>query len=88
MPRINEEEFVDKKVDFRMWGKIIRYAKPFYKYIFCVFFFMSASSLCDVLNPLIMSHLIDHNLIPQTWDGAPLYMALYVAVVLFQILLL
>ncbi|MBR5868551.1 MAG: ABC transporter ATP-binding protein [Clostridia bacterium] len=85
MPRINEEEFVDKKVDFRMWGKIIRYAKPFYKYIFLVFFFMSASSLCDVLNPLIMSHLIDHNLIPRAWAGAPLYMALYVAVVFFQI---
>lgn len=87
MPNIKEEEFTDKKVDFKMWGKIIRYAKPFYKYIALVFVFMSMSSLCDVLNPLIMSHLIDNNLLPQSWDGAPLYIALYAFVTVLQIVM-
>lgn len=85
MPNIREEEFTDKKVDFKMWGKIIRYARPFYKYIAFVFIFMSASSLCDVLNPLIMAHLIDNNLLPQTWEGAPLYIGIYAAVTILQI---
>ena len=86
MPKIKEEVFTDKKVDLRMWGKVLKYARPFYKFIAMVFLFMSLSSLCDVINPLIMSRLIDNNLVPRTWDGAPLYIGLYAMVVTFQIL--
>jgi len=84
VPKIQEEEFTNQKVDLKMWGKLIGYAKPFYKYIGFVFLFMSTASACDVINPLIMSHLIDNNLLPQTWEGAPLYLTLYAIVVCIQ----
>lgn len=81
-----EEEFVEKKVNLKMWKKLLTYAKPFYKYIVYVFLFMSANSVIDVLNPLIMSKLIDNNLVPKTWDGAWVYITLYGICVTVQIL--
>ncbi|MHC1695965.1 MAG: ABC transporter ATP-binding protein [Eubacteriales bacterium] len=85
MSGFNEEEYSGKKVDIGMWRKLLKSARPFYRYMGYVAIFMSFAAMMDVINPFIMSHLIDNNLVKQSWEGALPWMALYLLVGLSQI---
>ena len=80
----NEKDFSKSSVDLRMWRRLIAGAGIYRRNLAFVGIFMFCSATIDVVSPLIMAWLIDHNITKNTWAGATPWVVLYLVLVLFQ----
>lgn len=70
MSSLYEEEFQDRKVDLKMWKKLlVEFAGRYKKLIFAIIGCMLLSGSADLVFSLIMRWVIDKHVTPQDWGG-------------------
>lgn len=84
MPAYKEEDFSRSKVDLRMWSKLLAYSGRYKFNLIMVGLFMALAAVIDVATPLVLSHFIDNNIMKGTWNGARIWIILYVVLIVFQ----
>ena len=58
MQQAQEKDFT-KRLDAGLWRRLIRYMKPYHKYLFAIMATMAFSALCDTIFPLLTREAID-----------------------------
>lgn len=79
-----EEEFSRKKVDWRMWLSLLRYARGSARNLALVAVFMILCAVGDIVSPFIMAHLIDQNILKGTTAGSTPWIVLVFAAAVAQ----
>jgi ATP-binding cassette, subfamily B, bacterial len=74
MSYLQEEEFQDQKVDLKMWGRLMAFARPYRKYIIGIISCMVFAGCADVAFSFITSMVIDNHISKGVWDGIGWYM--------------
>lgn len=70
MSSLYEEEFQNKKVDLKMWKKLlVDFAGKYKKLIFAIVACMMVSGAADLMFSLIMRWVVDDQVTRQKWDG-------------------
>ena len=54
-----QEQDYTKKLDAGLWRRLIRYMKPYHKYLYAIMATMAVSALCDTIFPLLTREAID-----------------------------
>lgn len=80
----NEEEFQDKKVDFKVWKRLYRYCTRNKRTLFAIVAAMLSVSLIDICYPLLSNYAIDNFIANSTTHNLWLFFAIYVALVAIQ----
>lgn len=62
MEKYNEEENLTKGYDSNLMRRLLKYAKPFRKYLFAVVFLMLVGTGLDLLRPMLIKNAIDNNI--------------------------
>ncbi|MDD3244500.1 MAG: ABC transporter ATP-binding protein [Eubacteriales bacterium] len=88
MAAFQEQEYSDKKIDWRMWWQLIRISAGEKKHLIGVAVCMTVNSIIDVLSPLITAYFIDHNIMTASWDGIWVTGGLYVTAICVQSLMI
>ncbi len=84
MQAIQEEDYT-RRLDFSLWRKIFRLAKPFHKNLFLIVVTMLLSAAIDVALPRMNAYAIDHFIAERTTAGLPLFAAAYIGLVFAQV---
>ena len=58
MQQAQEKDFT-KRLDAGLWRRLIRYMKPYHKYLYAIMATMAVSALCDTIFPLLTREAID-----------------------------
>ncbi|HWQ50485.1 MAG TPA: ABC transporter ATP-binding protein [Terriglobales bacterium] len=80
-----EEEAHVRKIDARMWKRMLSLLGPFKRHLIWVIVITLISGGVDVVIPLFQTYAIDHFIIPGTLDGIWPFFAVGSSVVLFQV---
>ncbi len=80
-----QEEDYTKRLDFSLWGKILKLAKPYHKNLVIVAVLMSVCAIVDVILPLMTGYAIDNFIANQTTEGLPIFIGIYIVIMLFQV---
>ncbi len=83
MQQIQEQDYT-KKLDAGLWRRLIKYMKPYHKYLFAIMATMAVSALCDTLFPLLTREAIDTFVGGGETAGRLDFILRYAGVVLFQ----
>ena len=79
-----QEQDYTKKLDAGLWRRLIRYMKPYHKYLYAIMATMAVSALCDTIFPLLTREAID-SFIGQGKTGGRLWFILrYAGTLLLQ----
>ncbi len=84
MSALLEEEYQDKKVDLKMWAKLLRFAKPYRKIIAIVILCMIANGVLDMLFSQMQALVIDNHVTKGVWEGIGKYIAYSAAMLVGQ----
>ena len=84
MQAIQEEDFT-KRLDFGLWAKLLKLAKPFHKNLALIIVTMLFSAGIDVALPMLNAHAIDHFIQKETTEGLVPFSALYIGLILLQV---
>jgi len=79
-----EEQEYHQSFDLGLWRSLLKYAKPYRKYIIILAFIMIASGGIDVIFPLMTKYAIDHFIVPASFEGIWKFAAVYGALALAQ----
>jgi len=83
MTERKEQEY-NKRFDFGLWAKLLRYAKPYKKWIALLGVVMIGVAGIDVIFPLMTLYAIDHFAVTQSLSGLNYFIFAYVGLVVFQ----
>jgi ATP-binding cassette subfamily B protein len=82
----NEEQVYNKSFDIKIWAKLLPFLKPYRGRMLTVVAMMLLTAVIDVANPLLLRYAIDHFIMLKTLDGIQTYAAVYLAMILVQVL--
>lgn len=81
-----EEEDYQKKLDFALWRKLIKYVAVYKKYFFILMGFMVCAGAVDVIFPLMTKYAIDNFILAKDLKGLPIFAVIYAVLILVQVL--
>lgn len=81
--RIENKEY-QKNINLKLWGNLLRQAKPHYRIMVFLGLLMIIMGGVDAVIPLITRYAIDNFIIPEQYQGLTLFAVVYVFVILFQ----
>ncbi len=84
MSALLEEEYQDKKVDLKMWAKLLRFAKPYSKIIGIVIACMITNGIMDVAFSFIQKEVIDNYVTKGIWNGVGKFIAISAVMLVVQ----
>src|ERR1041384_3560197 len=73
----HEEEAIGKTYDLQVARRLLRYLKPYVRYLFVALALTLGLNLLEVLQPKFTQYAIDHNILPRTTDGLTLLVTLF-----------
>lgn len=81
-----EQQTKTKQVHLKWYGipAVLPFIRPHRKLLFIIMLSMALSSMVDAIYPLFQNYAINHYIGHQTLDTLPLFVAGYVALLLFQ----
>lgn len=82
---INEEQDYDKKIDFSLWKKLLKYLKPYKKILLLLSVVMLAVAGIDVIFPLMNKFAIDTFIVPGDISGLWNFAIVYGVLVVIQV---
>ena len=88
MSALLEEEYQDKKVDLKMWAKLLRFAKPYRRHIAAIITCMVSNGILDVAYSLIQKEVLDNYVTKGIWGSMWIFIAVSVAMLFGQCLLI
>ncbi|MBN1755326.1 ABC transporter ATP-binding protein [bacterium] len=83
MTAFDEKEYI-KKFDWGLWRRLLRFTKPYKKYIAVLVILMIGLAGIDVIFPLMTKYAIDHFIVPGTTLGVPRFALVYALLVVIQ----
>jgi ATP-binding cassette, subfamily B, bacterial len=83
-----EEEYQDKKVDLKMWGKLLRFAKPYRKLIFTIIACMITNGIMDIAFSWMQKLVIDNHITKGVWAGTGWYILISAFMLALQTVLI
>jgi ATP-binding cassette subfamily B protein len=81
--RIENKEY-QKNINLKLWGNLLRQAKPHYRLMVVIGILMIALAGVDTVIPLLTRYAIDNFILPGQYDGLFTFAIIYAAVILFQ----
>ena len=88
MSAILEEEYQDKKVDLKMWRKLLHFAKPYRWLIVAIIACMVSNGVLDMMFSKMQQWVIDNHVTKGVWEGIGKYIALSAVMLVGQCLLI
>jgi len=79
-----EEQDYSKEIDFKIWRKILSYARPYRGHLLQLLVVMSVVAVIDAAFPAMTRYAIDTFVVPGTTNGLPLFAAAYGLLVVAQ----
>ncbi|HEY6246600.1 MAG TPA: ABC transporter ATP-binding protein [Pyrinomonadaceae bacterium] len=73
----HEEESIGKTYDFQIARRLLKYLKPYVRFLFPALFLTLAVNLLGVLQPKFTQYAIDWHILPRKLDGLSLLVGLY-----------
>lgn len=73
----HEEEAIGKTYDLQVARRLLRYLKPYVRWLFVALGLTFALNLLEVLQPKFTEYAIDHNILPRQTDGLTLLVVLF-----------
>ena len=73
----HEEEAIGKTYDFQVARRLLRYLKPYVRYLYVALALTLGLNLLEVLQPKFTQYAIDHNILPRKLDGLTLLVILF-----------
>ena len=83
--QFQEELDYTKQFDLKLWKKLLAYAKPYHKNLIIIGIFMGICATIDVIFPRMTQYAIDHFIANQDTAGLPVFIIIYVALMLAQV---
>ena len=84
MQAFQEEDFT-KRLDFSLWRKLLRVAKPFHKNLWLIVALMTVSAVIDVALPMLNAYAIDHIIPEGSADAIPGFAGIYAVLIAVQV---
>lgn len=84
MSHAYEEQDYSTKFSFSLWKQLLKYVKPYRKYVFLLAAVMVAVAVIDVVFPVLNRHAVDNFIVPGTTEGLTGFVVGYFAVVAMQ----
>lgn len=81
---VNKEQEYDKRFDFGLWVKILKYARPYKKWAVLLGFLMIFVAGIDVVFPIMTKYAIDHFAVSHSLSGLKYFILGYAGLVVFQ----
>lgn len=81
---VNQEQEYNKKFDFGLWIKLLKYAKPYKKLMIGLGFVMICVAGIDVAFPLMTKYAIDHFAVTGSMEGMQRFAIGYAALIAVQ----
>ncbi len=88
MSAMLEEEYQDKKVDLKMWRKLLRFAKPYRWLIVTIIACMVSNGVLDMMFSKMQQWVLDYHVTKGVWEGIGKYIALSAVMLVGQCLLI
>ena len=79
-----QEQDYTKKLDAGLWRRLIRYMKPYHKYLYAIMATMAVSALCDTIFPLLTREAIDTFITEGQTGGRLWFILRYAGTLLLQ----
>ena len=73
----HEEEAIGKTYDLQVARRLLRYLKPYVRYLYVALALTLGLNLLEVLQPKFTEYAIDHNILPRKLDGLTLLVMLF-----------
>ena len=73
----HEEEAIGKTYDLQVARRLLRYLKPYVRYLYVALGLTLGLNLLEVLQPKFTEYAIDHNILPRKLDGLTLLVMLF-----------
>jgi ATP-binding cassette subfamily B protein len=84
--QFHEEEAIGKTYDFQIVRRLLRYLRPYLRFLFPALFLTLAVNLLGTLQPKFTEYAIDWYILPRNASGLQLLVALYVGVQLLRLI--
>ena len=81
----HEEEAIGKTYDLQVARRLLRYLKPYVRYLYVALGLTLGLNLLEVLQPKFTQYAIDHNILPRKLDGLTLLVILFLGSQLFRL---
>lgn len=81
---MHKEQEYNKRFDFGLWAKLLKYTKPYKKLMIRLGFVMISVAGIDVIFPLMTKYAIDHFAVTQSLSGLKYFILGYIGLVVFQ----
>jgi ATP-binding cassette subfamily B protein len=78
--QFHEEEAIGKTYDFRVARRLLRYLRPYLKFLIPAIFLTFALNLLGILQPKFTQYAIDWYILPGQYTGLKLLLVLYASV--------
>jgi len=75
--QFHEEEAIGKTYDFQIASRLLKYLKPYVRFLFPALLLTLALNLLGVLQPKFTQYAIDWHILPRKLDGLSLLVSLY-----------
>jgi len=82
--QFHEEESIGKTYDFQVARRLLKYLKPYVRFLFPALFLTLALNLLGALQPKFTQYAIDWYILPRKLDGLFLIVGLYFLSLLFR----
>jgi len=73
----HEEEAIGKTYDLQVARRLLRYLKPYVRYLYVALGLTLGLNLLEVLQPKFSEYAIDHNILPRKLEGLTLLVMLF-----------
>src|ERR1044071_9397485 len=73
----HEEEATGKTYDLQVARRLLRYLKPYVRYLYVALALTLGLNLLEVLQPKFTQYAIDHNILPRKYEGLTLLVVLF-----------
>ncbi|HEV8203723.1 MAG TPA: ABC transporter ATP-binding protein [Pyrinomonadaceae bacterium] len=73
----HEEEAIGKTYDLQVARRLLRYLKPYVRYLYVALGLTLGLNLLEVLQPKFSEYAIDHNILPRKLEGLTLLVVLF-----------
>ncbi|RMH71107.1 MAG: ABC transporter ATP-binding protein [Gemmatimonadetes bacterium] len=77
-----QEEDYSKRFDLALWKKVLRFTLPHKKYMILLAVFMVSLAALDASLPLLTMYAIDHFIAKNTLEGLPLFVLIYLVIII------
>lgn len=78
--QFHEEEAIGKTYDFKVARRLLRYLKPYVRFLIPALFLTLVLNLLGIMQPLFTKHAIDWYIIPKKLDGLTLFSLIFLGV--------